>query len=105
MPIKTISQELVLEISRGYPDLKLLNLSNNEISVVENLAPLTALERLNLTGPAARAHATVACGCRTACSAQHALDARRARAAALTPPGCWHGQTGTNAAAAAPARA
>ena len=35
MPIKTISKELVLEISRGYPDLKLLNLSNNEISVVE----------------------------------------------------------------------
>jgi Leucine-rich repeat (LRR) protein len=50
MPIKTISKELVLEISRGYPDLKLLNLSNNEISVVENLAPLTALERLNLAG-------------------------------------------------------
>ena len=54
MPIKTISEELVLEISRCYPDLKLLNLSNNEISVVENLAPLTALQRLNLSGASAR---------------------------------------------------
>lgn len=50
MPIKLISEELVQEISRSYPDLKLLNLSNNEIAVVENLAPLTALERLNLSG-------------------------------------------------------
>lgn len=50
MPIKTISEELVLEISRSYPDLKHLNLSHNEIRAVENLAPLTALERLNLSG-------------------------------------------------------
>jgi len=50
MPIKTISEELVMEISRCYPDLKLLNLSNNEIRVVENLGLLTALERLNLAG-------------------------------------------------------
>lgn len=50
MPIKTISEELVLEISRSYPDLKHLNLSNNEIRAVEHLSPLTALERLNLSG-------------------------------------------------------
>ena len=61
MPIKTISKELVLEISRGYPDLKLLNLSNNEISVVENLAPLTALERLNLAGACLCVRASAIC--------------------------------------------
>ena len=51
MPIKKISEELVWEISQSYPNLKLLNLANNHIRVVENLEPLTALERLNLSGP------------------------------------------------------
>ena len=72
MPIKTISEELVLEISRSYPDLKLLNLSNNDIRAVENLAPLTALERLNLSGVPTRACASVRdnacmCACVRAC--------------------------------------
>jgi hypothetical protein len=61
MPIKTISEELVHEISRCYPDLRLLNLSNNEISLVENLAPLTALERLNVSGNKITALRNISC--------------------------------------------
>ena len=49
MPIKTISKELVREISASYPDLKVLNLSSNELVKIENLEPLTCLTRLNVS--------------------------------------------------------
>eukprot|EP00741_Cyanophora_paradoxa_P007303 tig00001098_g7064.t1 len=53
MPIARITQELIEEIlqrtKRDYADLHALNLSNNEIEVIENLGRLTRLARLNLS--------------------------------------------------------
>eukprot|EP00960_Hanusia_phi_P050367 760184-Hanusia_phi.AAC.3 len=49
MPIKAISKELVREISASYPDLKVLNLSSNELVKIENLEPLTCLTKLNVS--------------------------------------------------------
>ena len=61
MPIKTISVDLVREISTCYPNLALLNLSNNEIREVQNLEKLTALQRLNLSGNRIVALRNMAC--------------------------------------------
>ncbi|KAK3244505.1 hypothetical protein CYMTET_45882, partial [Cymbomonas tetramitiformis] len=49
MPIHELSQELVDEISKGYKSLAFLNLSNNRISRIENLAPLGRLTKLDLS--------------------------------------------------------
>jgi chromosome segregation ATPase len=43
-----ITPDLVTEIASAYPGLQSLNLSSNEIRVVENLEPLVALESLDL---------------------------------------------------------
>jgi hypothetical protein len=41
MPIYQLSEELVAEVVKGYRALSVLNLANNRIARIENLAPLT----------------------------------------------------------------
>ena len=50
MPIQEITVGLVSEICEKYPDLAVLNLSDNEIKKIENLEPLRSLTRLNVSG-------------------------------------------------------
>jgi Leucine-rich repeat (LRR) protein len=50
MPIKRISEELVSEIVANYPDLTVLNLSNNELEEIQNLSLLSSLTSLNISG-------------------------------------------------------
>ena len=49
MPIKRISEELVSEIVINYPELRALNLSNNEIVEIQNLSPLSGLTSINIS--------------------------------------------------------
>ncbi|CAM9099505.1 unnamed protein product [Hapterophycus canaliculatus] len=48
MPIRELSEELVLDIAESYGQITKLNLSTNEISRVENLQHLTCLTNLDL---------------------------------------------------------
>ena len=50
MPIKRISEELIFEIVANYPDLTVLNLSNNELQELQNLSPLSSLTSINVSG-------------------------------------------------------
>eukprot|EP00961_Rhodomonas_salina_P083721 1124917-Rhodomonas_salina.1 len=50
MPIQKITTGLISEICDKYPELAVLNLSDNEICEIENLEPLRSLTRLNLSG-------------------------------------------------------
>eukprot|EP00873_Tetraselmis_striata_P013951 jgi/Tetstr1/434215/TSEL_023326.t1 len=52
MPIYSLSRELIQAIALEYPDLEALNLSDNCVSTIENLQPLTALTKLNLASNA-----------------------------------------------------
>ena len=49
MPIKRISEELVSEIVVNYPELTVLNLSNNELVQIQNLSPLSGLTSINVS--------------------------------------------------------
>jgi hypothetical protein len=49
MPIYVLSKELIDEICKGYQCLAFLNLSNNSITTIENLASLQSLTRLDLS--------------------------------------------------------
>ena len=48
MPIRTLSKELIAEIQGSIRHLTTLNLSNNEISQIQNLEPLASLTKLDL---------------------------------------------------------
>jgi Leucine-rich repeat (LRR) protein len=50
MLIKKLTLDLVGEIKKDRPTLKILNLSNNAIEKIEYLENLTCLENLNMSG-------------------------------------------------------
>eukprot|EP01028_Stygiella_incarcerata_P004386 TRINITY_DN1955_c0_g2_i2.p1 TRINITY_DN1955_c0_g2~~TRINITY_DN1955_c0_g2_i2.p1 ORF type:complete len:873 (+),score=282.64 TRINITY_DN1955_c0_g2_i2:112-2619(+) len=49
MPIERITEQLIDEIKREYPELETLTLARNEISRIENLNPLEHLQTLDLS--------------------------------------------------------
>lgn len=49
MPLTRLGEDLIDEILAEYPELKSLNLSENEIKIFEQLDRIVSLERVNLS--------------------------------------------------------